>query len=383
MEPISPSQAAQIALGVYSLQSEASIEEAAKGVQQLGMHGLFSLDGAERFEGVSGNTFLNSKSGFGYIAKGIGARSNEALIAIRGTASLADCLTDLNAALVRGPSGYLVHAGFYRTFESFKGPLEKLLRTLKPSAVHLVGHSLGGALATLTADHLKTTGLDVNLDTFGTPRAGAFQHSNHLTTKLTRENIFRVYHSADPVSMIPIYPYLHIPSTNNDIFMQSNGNIDAQAHRMDNYIRSGGTSEWKALRNQSPVGWKVKADDFVQSLSSAGGVKMLSAVSLRMILSALEAIIQGIKTGIGGAGLVFVAGATIMDRLAQLLYSGILLSAEISSHVNILIRSILTWLGRNLGQTIQTSVAFISWVLNLLFSVISNLATRAVKLPSS
>ena len=116
MEPLSPSQAADVASKVYSVEDL----EKAKLQARFGINGLFSVDGAGRFEGVSGSTFFRSKTGFGYIAAGIGTRKNEALIAIRGTSNLADCLTDINMAAETGSSGYLVHAGFHRTFESFK-----------------------------------------------------------------------------------------------------------------------------------------------------------------------------------------------------------------------------------------------------------------------
>ncbi|WP_350643813.1 hypothetical protein, partial [Psychrobacter sp. HY3-MNA-CIBAN-0198] len=59
-------------------------------------------------------------------------------------------------------------------FETLKLQLAPLLRELKPNAtVHCVGHSLGGAVASLVADWAKRRfSSDVKLYTFGAPKVG-------------------------------------------------------------------------------------------------------------------------------------------------------------------------------------------------------------------
>src|SRR5699024_9322989 len=112
-------------------------------------------------------------SGFGYIAAGKGAHAGEVLVATRGTATRYDWLSNLNVAMQAGPGGTLVHAGFNEVWKSFAADVSAFLRGRNPSVVHCVGHSLGGALATLTADACSSAGIgELRLYTFGSPRVG-------------------------------------------------------------------------------------------------------------------------------------------------------------------------------------------------------------------
>ena len=66
------------------------------------------------------------------------------------------------------------HVGFNKTFNSIKPTLETYFNKNTTGPVHCVGHSLGGALATLTANwlHNKQGGRPISLYTFGAPRVG-------------------------------------------------------------------------------------------------------------------------------------------------------------------------------------------------------------------
>ena len=78
-----------------------------------------------------------------------------------------------------------------------------------PSASILVtGHSLGGALATLAALHLKGKLSNFknafHFYTFGSPRVGNFFFSNHLNTVFSNGAYSRVTHYDDPVPHLPL-----------------------------------------------------------------------------------------------------------------------------------------------------------------------------------
>lgn len=69
-----------------------------------------------------------------------------------------------------------------------------------------------------------------------------------------------------------------------------------------------------------------------------------------------------------------------MDQLAQLLYSGYLTSASIADKVKRIMAGILKFLGHPVTHATNVTVAFISWLLNSLFAVISSAAVRALHL---
>jgi triacylglycerol lipase len=135
---LTPQQAALIAQNVYNV---LPVVQDMKHVD-LGIDDLFSVENDSRFQGRSGCIIFNS----GYVAKGLFQHANEALVAIRGTALSVDWITDCDAGIDVGPSGYPVHSGFSKSYKSFRMALDAELNRLKPLAVHVVGHSLGGAL---------------------------------------------------------------------------------------------------------------------------------------------------------------------------------------------------------------------------------------------
>jgi triacylglycerol lipase len=377
MIQLSPQQAASIAMKVYDVRVNL-IDLSQISPQQLGVMDMFVLENSTRFDGTSGNIFFNAVSGFGYVAKGVGSRQDEALIAIRGTAPLAaDWFTNINFAIENGPSGYPVHAGFNQTFKSFKVNLANALEKIRPKGVHVVGHSLGGALATLTADFVCGMGKEVKLYTFGSPRSGTLGHATYLTGALSADNIYRVHHCADPVTMVPIFPYLHAPITNDAYFLPWPGSISASSHFMESYFKSIGKADWLGLKRLAPApGFGKQAAEYLEALSAEGGVRMLCAASLWLILQALQAVLRSVAMGVG---VCLTAGATVVDRLAQLLYTGTLLSVHIAEQVQQLMEAILKFLGRAVnGVRQQITVAFISWVLETLFRMLATSAKASL-----
>ena len=78
----------------------------------------------------------------------------------------------------------------------------KRLKGLYPSyAIKTTGHSLGGALAQLTAMELVHSGYSVSMINFGQPRVGESNYAAFSNTKLP--NQYRVVHNKD---MVPHNP---------------------------------------------------------------------------------------------------------------------------------------------------------------------------------
>ena len=149
MAQLTPSEAAQIASSVYLLREDSVSESLARG-RRFGTEGKFQLSDKSQFQGESGALAWKQLSGFGYIAWGEGAFKNEVLVATRGTDIDVDWLTNLNIGMRPGPGSWPVHMGFHNTWKSFSSELARFLAGRNPSRIHCVGHSLGGALASLT-----------------------------------------------------------------------------------------------------------------------------------------------------------------------------------------------------------------------------------------
>ncbi|MCB1777549.1 MAG: lipase family protein, partial [Candidatus Competibacteraceae bacterium] len=212
MSTLTPQQAAAIATGVYRLMNRSISELQARG-GELGCEDRFAIDDSSRFTGQSGGLIAWKEiTGFGYIAAGQGSYQGEMLLATRGTQSKPDWLSNLNIGLQLGPGGYPVHAGFNEVWKSFAPEVRAFLRNRNPTLIHCVGHSLGGALASLGADYLSAAQAGaVKLYTFGAPRAGVGLFAESLSSRIGVDHMFRVYHTADPVPMIPVFPFQHAP----------------------------------------------------------------------------------------------------------------------------------------------------------------------------
>lgn len=387
MIELAPTTAAKIASGAYTIRKDVewSVMQAlgkAAIDMNLGIVDNFTMQASDRFKGSSGGNLIRTEAGFGYLAEGVNSRKNELLIGVRGTVHALDWVTDLSQALRRGPSGHGVHGGFMRTFDSFEPVIGEYLRKSGSlSAVHVVGHSLGGALATLVADYLQLRGLHVKLYTFGCPRVGMKDFSEYLTDKLKPENIYRVSNQSDPVTMVPIFPFMHTPHDRAQYLIPSWHCINPFNHMMGKYIPNVEGKSWGNLNDAATQkSWSEQTEQWLEIAGSSGsGIQMYSAKTLWMIMKALNWIVGKALGAVGaGAGLVALGAATALDQLSQILHQGILESIKIADWVTNLISAIMKFLGRTVATGTKMTANFIRWVLELLFRSLSTMAYLAL-----
>lgn len=141
MSTLSPKQAASLAYIAYDARKGGNYENT-----PIEIKNDFTLN--DLAKGTSGGYFFRQETGFALLGKGKSQRyRNDLVIACRGTASLADGITDLTCNRKGTDTGEMVHSGFQTTFYSMRSGLKKFLLenpTTEFGTVHCVGHSLGG-----------------------------------------------------------------------------------------------------------------------------------------------------------------------------------------------------------------------------------------------
>ncbi|WP_417547654.1 lipase family protein [Marinobacter segnicrescens] len=187
--------------------------------------------------GESGGVFgfFQKTTGFAMVSRGKANYEGHHVLAFRGTKSGHDWLTNGNVGYSTSSGGTQVHAGFNEAFESMKPALDKLLspyiRRTAPAGIHCVGHSLGGALASLAAEWIKHNyKQSVKLYTFGAPRVGL--NSFALGSTHGAAALFRCTHGADPVPNVPLWPFVHAPVNGIEYRLDKSKGIDPGAHGM-------------------------------------------------------------------------------------------------------------------------------------------------------
>lgn len=200
----------------------------AKNLKRVGFDQLYFFD----MRGTQGFLTLHPSEG-----------QRIAILAFRGTEkNYIDILTDIIILRNKlpdledkeyGEGPLFAHAGFLQAFQAVWGSaLPHVIQDLMTEAewvgprgvsdiIHekickqniplfVTGHSLGGAIATLTAYHAVTYHPDIFLYTFGSPRVANRQLGKKVSTVLKKRS-FRCVHGDDIVPRLPpLFNYTHI-----------------------------------------------------------------------------------------------------------------------------------------------------------------------------
>lgn len=339
----------------------------------------FNFEGLDIMNSKTG-AFFKVKSGFATIVPGSSpATQGEYLITIRGTDLKADWLTDANSGVQNSLSKKWVHAGFNRVFKELQPQIQSYFSGKSPSVIHCVGHSLGGALATLSADWLVSENIaKTKLYTFGCPRVGFKPFAERLTMQIGNNNMFRVHHDNDFVSLVPIWPFVHVPQPGTTACIENHGFNTFSAHKMTNYYTSlkGYTNQvdaWTSLRAKAPVPSSKREIETWLSLDTAS---IICSRTLGLISEAVEYILKaaGITAMVTG-----IIGLTILDKLSMALELAWKGSKIVAGWVEYLIKKIMQLTGTVVAIGTNITAAFIRWVFSLLFAAVARLVELSLR----
>lgn len=126
----------------------------------------------------------------------------QVLVAFRGTESIRDLLHDLTFRKTPYPFGGKVHQGFYRAAESVFDQVIQIVKRLKGRRIIVCGHSLGAALAAITAHGLRRKMIRIHaVYLFGCPRV--FNAAAADTYDSDLPSTYRYFHNCDVVPRVP------------------------------------------------------------------------------------------------------------------------------------------------------------------------------------
>jgi hypothetical protein len=226
--------------------------------------------------------------------------------------------------------------------------------------------------------------MSASLYTFGSPRIGLFPFSRDITNAIGAESIFRVYHSNDPVSMVPLFPFVHAPASGPVIMLPSNQSAyDFSAHFMNGYVSDVSGGSWRSMRCAC-TNWLDRLDEQVSLWLESGDRSVLAHYGGSVIWFLGRALIRLIELSaqVVGAGLqtLVSCGLTLIDTLAWLLERASLLSAKIETMLGRILSAFLSAIGRALGAIHDITAAVIRYILSFLLTGIAIQVSRAISL---
>lgn len=386
MATLTPKLAVQLASIAYEIKQPSSSGLYRFGKSAPEVDKAFQFDLANGpIQGISGSIMarmLKRSTGFAVVGKGKASYQGDHVIAIRGTASLADGITDAHIGLTGGDNNSLVHAGFNKTFQSMKPALESTLGSLLSRSgsgtVHCVGHSLGGALAHITADWVKRRFKNqVFLYTFGAPRVGLDGFAVKTSNSIDR--IFRCTHAADPVPMVPLWPFVHAPYQGQEVLLACGQGISFNAHKMateasPGYLNTANNSSWRNLQTQSGINQatvRFKYENRHQASFSGYWAEKISSGLITLLKDAgyYSAVLAQAAIG---------TGLTFYDMLARTLEAVAKASIKLAEQTKGLLGHMLVFARQVVTTVTDLSFTFIRWVFDKTLAALYRSAREAI-----
>jgi pimeloyl-ACP methyl ester carboxylesterase len=321
----------------------------------------------------------NQQTGFALIGQGKSEQyKDDIVIAVRGTnfASLNDLSTDARASTSSTERGALVHAGFNSVFESMKKELSPYINLLPANAtLHCVGHSLGGAIATLIADWAKQQLLNVKLYSIGAPKVGFADFALKHTNSLGQENIFRCTKGCDPVPMVPVWPFVHAPYNGYEYRVDNSGFVNPIKHKVKYYMQDMKSNDWNSYQRKMSFNSHKRVTLDVRLSHQVSRdlfwMNRLSEALLTLLRQLGHGIASRIQSGIAN-------GLNFYDQIAMVLSDVTLHNATFTGQLNGLLAHMLVFAGHATRKVETLSYEFIRWVFEKTIQVVNRLAREAL-----
>lgn len=169
--------------------------------------------------GLQDFAFLERGNGQAYVF----STTYDCVVVFRGTEpdEIDDIKADVDAVMVVAETVGRVHRGFKREVDELWEPLEEALRE-NTKALWFTGHSLGGAMATISAGRCVLSPIPSNpeaLFTFGSPRVGNRRYINFV-----KINHYRWVNNNDIVTRVPPR-WLGYNHSGRELYLDSRGKI--------------------------------------------------------------------------------------------------------------------------------------------------------------
>ncbi len=195
-----------------------------------------NVDGYLGRIGLNQEHFIDRDGAQAYI---LGSET-DLVVAYRGTEpnDWNDVKADVNALTVLAETVGRVHRGFKREVDDLWPRIEKVVHSDR-RAVWFTGHSLGGAMATISAGRCHLSPIPVeprHTYTFGAPRVGTKRYVNHAKVRVTRW-----VNNNDIVPRVPP-TWLGYRHTGRHMYLDSQGNLRRLTRRQRTQDR------WRGFR---------------------------------------------------------------------------------------------------------------------------------------
>jgi len=336
------------------------------------------------FHAKSGLFNIDLLSGFGFVAHGTGSRANELVLVTRGTNfqhNKFDLATNANIGYGIGPRGNVFHRGFLKTFKSYQSQLVSFVSqggAKRPSTIHCMGHSLGGALANLNACMLRDAGFNVCLYTIGAPRVGIVSYAQDVTKQIAPGQIRRIANPCDPVPMVPLFPYMHASRGSSELLIRHGEKVGIDAHLLHSgYSKMAYSSSWSDF-SPMPHGLS-QYTDLSREFAKLGGGGMFNAKLLDLVGKLTEQVLRSM----GYAYLVTVQGGlslavTAADLLSEVLVKAANASKLLADDVFTILNSMLDFLGRAPISGTVLTIQTLHWILDQFSTEMAGRAQQAM-----